>query len=151
MDMLKLERQLCFPLYAAARETIKQYTPYLGEIGLTYTQYIVMLVMWEHKSIGAKQLGELLFLDSGTITPVLKKLERTGLIARNRGTEDERTLNIELTKKGEELKEKASSIPLRVAKCLNLTEEDAFTLYGLLYKMLYNFKSTKHEERGEFI
>lgn len=140
MDKLKLENQLCFPLYAASREIVKQYTPHLDAIGLTYTQYIVMLVMWEQKQIGAKQLGELLFLDSGTITPVVKKLEQMGLVTRSRGTEDERTLNVTLTAKGENLKEKAAVIPAEIVKCLKLNQEEAVTLYQLLYKVLDGFK-----------
>lgn len=140
MDKLKLENQLCFPLYAASREVVKQYTPHLDAIGLTYTQYIVMLVMWEQKQIGAKQLGELLFLDSGTITPVVKKLEKMGLVIRSRGTEDERTLNVTLTAEGETLKERAAVIPTEIVKCLKLNQEEAVTLYQLLYKVLDGFK-----------
>ena len=140
MDALKLERQLCFPLYAAAREMVKQYTPLLDEIGLTYTQYLVMLVLWEHKQAGVKQLGELLYLDSGTITPVVKKLEQTGLVIRSRGTEDERMMNVILTEKGEALKVQAAAIPRRAARCLNLNKKEVLTLYSLLYKMLDNFR-----------
>lgn len=140
MDLLKLERQLCFPLYAASREMVKQYTPWLDEIGLTYTQYLVMLVLWEHQQAGVKQLGELLYLDSGTITPVVKKLEQTGLVIRSRGTEDERMMNVILTDKGKALKAQAAAIPRSVARCLNLNKEEALTLYSLLYKMLDNFR-----------
>ena len=140
MDALKLSNQLCFPLYAAAREVVKQYTPYLEKIGLTYTQYIVMLVLWEKKQIGAKQLGALLFLDSGTITPVVKKLEQAGLVNRIRGTVDERTLDIILTPEGEAVKGKAATIPNEIAQCIHLNTEEATTLYTLLNKMLGNFK-----------
>jgi DNA-binding MarR family transcriptional regulator len=146
MDALKLERQLCFPLYAAAREMVKQYTPRLNEIGLTYTQYIVMLVLWEHKQAGVKQLGELLYLDSGTITPVVKKLEQMGLVIRCRGTDDERMMNVILTDKGEALKAKAAAILRGVAKCLNLNKEEALTLYSLLYKMLDNFRQNPRKQ-----
>ncbi|MDR2899504.1 MAG: MarR family transcriptional regulator [Clostridiales bacterium] len=149
MDGLKLENQLCFPLYAASREVIKQYAPHLEEIGLTYTQYIVMMVLWEHRQIGAKQLGELLFLDSGTITPVVKKLEQMGFLSRSRGTEDERTMNISLSKEGEKLREHAVPIPSRVAKCLNLNPEEAAVLYKLLYKMLGNFKRQRDSSYDE--
>ncbi len=136
MDVLKLENQLCFPLYAASREIVKKYTPYLNEIGLTYTQYIVMLVLWEHKQIGAKQLGELLYLDSGTVTPVVKKLEQMRLVERRHGTQDERTVDVVLTDQGAALKEKAVTIPERMRHCLNLDQEAAGTLYKLLYKIL---------------
>ena len=141
MESLKLSNQLCFPLYAASREIIKLYTPYLDEIGLTYTQYIVMLVMWEHKQIGAKKLGELLYLDSGTITPVVKKLEQMRLVTRRRGTIDERTMDIILTEEGEKLKEKAAAIPEQIARCVNLNDEEAKMLYKLLYKILEGCKN----------
>ncbi len=140
MDTLKLEHQLCFPLYAASREVVKQYTPFLADIGLTYTQYIVMMVMWEHRQIGAKQLGELLYLDSGTITPVVKKLEQLGLVIRRRSATDERTVNIELTAQGLTLREKAVDIPRQMEQCINLDQEEAAMLYKLLYKMLDQFR-----------
>ncbi len=136
MDILKLENQLCFPLYAASRELVKQYTPHLDKIGLTYTQYIVMLVLWEQDQIGAKQLGELLHLDSGTITPVVKKLEQKGFVVRHRGVEDERTMTVMLTESGEALKKQAADIPVHMATCLNLNVKEASTLYRLLYKIL---------------
>lgn len=141
VDILKLENQLCFPLYAASREIIKQYTPHLNEIGLTYTQYIVMLVLWEKREVGAKKLGELLYLDSGTITPVVKKLEQMGLLKRVRSTQDERTLTIVLTNQGEALKEKAHRIPEKIADCVKLNKEEAVMLYQLLYTLLGNFRS----------
>ena len=106
-DTLKLEYQLCFPLYATAKEIIRKYKPFLEELDLTYTQYITMMVMWERKSINVKTLGECLYLDSGTMTPVLKKLEIKGYIQREKSSDDERVLNIILTKKGMQLQEKA--------------------------------------------
>lgn len=136
MDSLKLENQLCFPLYAASREIVKLYAPFLEEIGLTYTQYVVMLVLWERKEVTAKELGTLLFLDSGTITPVVKKLEKLELVTRHRGVDDERTLVISLTSCGEALRENALSIPERMAKCVNLDAEEGRILYTLLYKIL---------------
>ena len=135
-DALKLENQLCFPLYAAAREVVKKYKPYLDEIGLTYTQYIAMLVLWEKKSMNVKNLGDSLFLDSGTLTPLLKKLESSGLISRARSSEDERNLIVTITDKGEILKDKAIGIPFKLASCLNLSSDEAKTLYGLLYKVV---------------
>ncbi len=136
MDPLKLENQLCFPLYAAARGIVRLYTPFLGEIGLTYTQYITMMVLWERRQAGVKELGAALFLDSGTLTPLLKKLEGQGLVARARAKADERNLVVTLTPQGEALRERALQIPARMGECVNLSAEEAGTLYGLLYKLL---------------
>lgn len=135
-DPLKLENQLCFPLYACAREVVKKYKPFLDEIGLTYTQYIAMMVLWENKSINVKSLGECLYLDSGTLTPLLKKLEAQGLVTRARSVEDERNLIVTLTDKGQALKQKALNIPEEIGKCINITQEDAQTLYRILYQIL---------------
>jgi len=135
-DALKLENQLCFPLYAAAREVVKRYRPHLDAIDLTYTQYITMMVMWEEKEITVKALGEKLFLDSGTMTPVLKSLEAKGYVTRKRSTTDERSVTVFLTDSGEALKEKAVDIPAKVAGCVGLDGEEALQLYRLLYKVL---------------
>lgn len=135
-DALKIENQLCFPLYACSREIIKQYKPYLDEIDLTYTQYIVMMVLWEKKTLNVKELGECLFLDSGTLTPLLKKMEAKGLLNRKRSTQDERNLIVTITDAGEKLKKKAVTVPENMMKCSNLEPEEAATLYQLLYKML---------------
>ena len=135
-EALKLKNQLCFPLYACAREVIKLYKPCLDEIDLTYTQYITMLVLWEEKAINVKTLGKILYLDSGTLTPLLKKLESKGLVTRQRSTEDERNLIVSVTEQGEALKEQAVPIPHEMAKCVLLEPEDTLTLYRLLYKLL---------------
>ena len=135
-DVLKLENQLCFPLYACAREVVKKYKPYLDEIGLTYTQYIAMMVLWEKKTVNVKSLGECLYLDSGTLTPLLKKLEAMGLVSRERSELDERNLVVKITEQGEALKEQAATIPARMVSCLDWTGEEVGVLYGLLYKML---------------
>ena len=135
-DMLKLENQLCFPLYACAREVIRQCKPFLDEICLTYTQYIAMMVLWEEKQVGVKELGEKLFLDSGTLTPLLKKLEIRGLITRTRSAEDERRLIIALTPTGEALRERAMDIPAKMASCSMLDPADAAELHRILRKML---------------
>lgn len=135
-DALKLESQLCFPLYACSREIIKRYKPYLDELGLTYTQYITMLVLWDRGSINVKALGELLYLDSGTLTPLLKKLETKGLVTRRRSTEDERNLIVSITEAGLGLREKAASVPERIPKCSILEPEEAAALHRILYKML---------------
>jgi len=138
-EALKLDNQLCFPLYAASREVIKQYRPYLDAIDLTYTQYIAMMVFWEEGKLSVKELGKRLFLDSGTLTPVLKSLEKKGYVTRNRSAEDERVVMAEITKKGEELKELALAVPEHVAGCVKLAPEEAMQLYGLLYKLLGGF------------
>ena len=135
-DALKLENQLCFPLYACSREIIKKYKPHLDRLDLTYTQYITMMVVWEHKSITVKALGDILYLDSGTLTPLLKKLEAKGLVRRTRSTEDERNLIISMTPKGEELRVEALSIPGEMAKEMKLEPSEVDVLYKLLYKML---------------
>ncbi len=135
-EVLKLENQLCFPLYAAAREVVKRYRPYLDELDITYTQYITMMVMWEEKEITVKVLGEKLFLDSGTMTPVLKSLESKGYVTRKRSTTDERSVSVFLTDSGEKLKEKAVEIPAKVAGCTNITAEEGLQLYKILYKIL---------------
>ena len=135
-DALKLENQLCFPLYAAAREVVKKYRPYLDELELTYTQYVTMMVVWERKEITVKALGEKLFLDSGTMTPVLKSLEAKGCVTRKRSAEDERSVSVFLTEKGEALRERAVEVPAKVAGCVGLEPEEAMQLYRLLYKVL---------------
>jgi len=135
-DMLNLDSQLCFPLYASSREVIKRYTPFLDEIGLTYTQYIAMMVFWEQKTTSVKSLGARLFLDSGTLTPLLKKMEAQGLVVRERSTADQRSVLVTITAKGEKLREKALTIPGKVGACINLSPQDASTLYRLLYQVL---------------
>ena len=140
-DALKLENQLCFPLYAASREVVKRYRPHLEPRGLTYTQYIAMMVFWEHKKCSVKELGEKLYLDSGTLTPVLKSLEAKGYVRRRRSAEDERVLLVEVTAEGEKLREKALSVPERVGACVRLTPDEAQTLYGLLYRLLGTLES----------
>ena len=135
-DSLKLENQICFPLYAASREIVKQYHPFLTEIDLTYTQYITLMVLWEEKKISVKDLGHKLFLDSGTLTPVLKTMEKRGLITRNRSDKDERVLIVEITKEGMALRDKAVDIPSKMASCSKLDADDARELYRILYKLL---------------
>ncbi|WP_039657626.1 MarR family winged helix-turn-helix transcriptional regulator [Clostridium tyrobutyricum] len=135
-DVLKLENQLCFPLYVCAKEVVKMYKPFLDKIDLTYTQYIAMMVMWERERLNVKELGEYLYLDSGTLTPVLKKLESKGYIIRARSKDDERNLMVTLTDKGNRLKEKAVEIPMQLGKCVKLNLDESQQLYRLLYKML---------------
>ena len=135
-DSLKIQNQLCFPLYACSKEIIKRYKPMLDKLDLTYTQYIVMMVMWEQKEINVKRLGECLFLDSGTLTPLLKKLENKGYISRKRSTYDERNLIISITDKGMKLRLKAKDVPMEMGKCINLSKDEAMQLYKTLYKIL---------------
>ena len=139
-ECLKLENQLCFPIYLCSKEIIRHYAPYLKKLDLTYSQYITMLYLWEHEQGSVKDIGEALMLDSSTLSPLLKKLESKGYISRNRVAEDERMVEIKLTKTGLCLKEKASFIPSEVGKCINLSKKDAETLYLLLYKVLYNIE-----------
>ncbi|MBR1384839.1 MAG: MarR family transcriptional regulator [Ruminococcus sp.] len=133
---LKLENQLCFPLYAASREIIKHYRPFLEKIDLTYTQYIAMMVFWQEGSINVKELGKKLYLDSGTLTPVLKTLEAKGYITRSRSDEDERVVIASITPEGMALKDDAAEVPPKIACCVKLSPEEAQLLYGLLYKLL---------------
>lgn len=135
-EMLKLDNQLCFPLYAASRQVVSLYTPYLKELGLTYTQYIVFLVLWETDGIPVGELGRRLYLDNGTLTPLLKKLEAAGYLTRSRDTADERVVIVSLTGEGRALKEKAKEIPLKIGTCIKLSENDAKALYEILRKLL---------------
>jgi DNA-binding MarR family transcriptional regulator len=133
---LKLENQLCFPLYAASRDVIKQYKTSLDNLDLTYTQYIVMLVLWERKQITTKEMGRILHLDSGTLTPLLKKMEGKGLVSRKRSEFDERNLTVTITDKGLNLRDEAIEIPNQIAQCNVLDEAETETLYKLLYKIM---------------
>lgn len=135
-SILKLENQICFPLYAASRDVIKRYKPYLDDMGLTFTQYITMIVLWEEKTVTVKELGKRLYLDSGTLTPLLKKMEAKGLITRKRSFEDERNLIVTVTEEGERLKEMADGIPEKILACSEISLEEAVTLRALLLKII---------------
>lgn len=137
---LLLERQLCFPLYACSRAMIKAYRPFLMKLGLTYTQYLVMLVLWSEKRIQVKELGSQLYLDSGTLTPLLKKMEANRLLVRERSAEDERVLFVRLTEHGEKLRKQAVDIPLQMRRCLSVSQTETETLYELLYSILHTLK-----------
>lgn len=136
MDSLKIKNQLCFPLYAASRSVVSAYNEHLTKLGLTYTQYITMLVLLEEQSLSVKELGKILYLDSGTLSPMLKKLEKMEYLIRKRDLEDERIVNIVITKQGEQLKEKLAHIPSVMSKNVNLSNEESKLLYELLYKIL---------------
>ena len=135
---LLLKNQLCFPIYLCSKEIIRKYTPLLNEMDLTYTQYIVMMYFWEKETSNVKEISQALLLDSGTLTPLLKKLEAKGYINRVRSTKDERNLEVTITKKGLELRKKALSIPENISKCIDLSKEEARMLYSLVYKVLLN-------------
>ena len=136
-DSLKLENQLCFPLYACGRKIVGSYTPYLKPLGLTYTQYIVMMVLWEKERASVGQLGETLHLDAGTLTPLLKRLEKAGYVTRERSKEDERITIIAITPAGDALMAECKDIPIKMASGkMPLSGEEAEELYRLLYKFL---------------
>ncbi len=136
-EQLKLKNQLCFPLYACSRKIVNAYTPYLKPLGLTYTQYLVFMVLWEKKEATVGELGSTLYLDAGTLSPLLKKLEIEGLIARTHPENDERVTSVKLTAKGEELKEACKDIPFNVASVVgSFDKKEIEQLYGLLYKIL---------------
>ncbi len=136
-EQLLLKNQLCFPLYACSRKIVGSYTPYLKPLGLTYTQYIVLMVLWEKESVNVGQLGEILRLDAGTLTPLLKRLEKAGYVTRERSKDDERVTVISITPEGEKLKEKCKDIPMKLSENGSaLTKKDAEELYRLLYLFL---------------
>jgi len=135
-DALKLENQICFPLYACAKGVVAKYKPFLDEIGLTYTQYIAMMVLWERKSVNVKTLGESLYLDSGTLTPLLKKLEEKQFVSRERSSEDERSIVVTVTPEGERLRKRAEKIPEQISKCIDIPADDAMKLYKILHRVM---------------
>ncbi len=136
-EQLLLKNQLCFPLYACSRKIVGKYTPYLKPLGLTYTQYVVLMALWEHETLNVGQLGSILHLDAGTLTPLLKRLETAGYVTRERSKEDERVTQISITQKGNALKEKCKDIPLKMAGTGSaLGRKDAEELYRLLYLFL---------------
>lgn len=138
-DLLKLENQLCFPLYACSKEIIRKYKPFLDPLGLTYTQYITLLTLWEEDNLTVKALGEKLYLDSGTLTPLLKKMELQSLILRVRSSDDERNVYIKLTEEGRGLRDRAAEVPEQIGKCISLSPEEVRFLHQTLYKILNQF------------
>ena len=141
-EAMKLSNQLCFPLYAAARNITCLYTPFLKELGLTYTQYIVFLVLWEKDGITVGEICEKLMLDNGTLSPLLKKMEKEGYVTRKRSSKDDRVVLISLTDEGRALQEKAKEVPVKVSGCIDLEPEKAKMLYSLLYELLKKQKNT---------
>ena len=149
-EAMKLDNQLCFPLYAAARNVTGMYTPWLKPLGLTYTQYIVFLVLWEKDGVSVTEIGEKLMLDNGTLSPLLKKMEQAGYVERRRSRGDDRVVEITLTEAGRALQEKAKDIPGNVAGCIELPPEQARMLYTLLYELLGNQKDKNDRKRKEY-
>ena len=145
-DSLKLKNQLCFPIYLCSKEIIRKYTPWLDELDLTYTQYIVMMYFWEKEKSTVKDIGKALLLDSSTLTPLLKKLEKKGYISRIRSTTDERKLEVSITIEGKKLKDKAKHIPEKMGKCINLSEKEINDLYTLILKVLMNVERNDNNE-----
>ena len=148
-EAMKLANQLCFPLYAASRNVISLYTPWLKPLGLTYTQYLVFLVLWEKDGITVGELCSKLMLDNGTLSPLLKKMQQAGYVERKRSGEDERVVVITLTEAGRSLQEKAKEILGKVAGCIDLPGEKAQQLYSLLYELLAAGAAEKTKERKE--
>ncbi|MBF0954537.1 MAG: MarR family transcriptional regulator [Atopobium sp.] len=135
---LLLKHHLCFPLYSASKEVVRRYTPLLKPFNLTYTQYIAMMALWEHESLDVKTLGERLFLDSGTLTPLLKKLEEKSLVLRQKTNKDGRQLIVSLTQKGKDLRREMQIVPHQIGSCVNLSTEEGAELKRLLLKVLSN-------------
>ena len=145
-DCLRIENQLCFPLYACSKAVTRHYKPFLDKYDLTYTQYITMMVMWDKKKTSVKEIGEKLYLDSGTLTPVINKLESKGYIIKNRSKDDARGVDVELTDKGFRLQDDILSVPADMGKCVNISDEDARQLYRILYTILDNLDEKEYTQ-----
>lgn len=143
-EQLKLENQLCFPLYACAKEIVRRYQPSLEPLDLTYTQYLVMMALWEYEEQTVKELGQRLWLDSGTLTPVLKKLEAKGYVSRRRSTYDERSVDIAVTEEGRALCDRAARVPMEIGSCVKLSAQEAMQLHTLLYRLLAGMEEESH-------
>ena len=140
LPQLRLDSQLCFPLYAAARKVVNHYTPFLKPLGITYTQYIVLLALWDSGGATVGDLCRRLYLDNGTVTPLLKKMEESGFIARSRSRQDERVVAVTVTEQGWNLRQRVKDIPFQVGGCIPLPREEAFQLYQLLYKLIQSME-----------
>ena len=135
-DCLKLDNQLCFPLYVCSKEIVRKYKPFLDELDITYTQYITLMALWDKGALSVKELGKQLYLDSGTLTPLLKTLEAKGYVTRTRAKDDERNLIVSLTDEGLALREKALAIPAKMGACLKIDPADAADLYRILHTQM---------------
>lgn len=151
IEHMKLDNQICFAIYASSREITKLYRPLLQDLGLTYTQYVTMLALWEKDNVTVSELGARLYLDSGTLTPLLKKLEAAGLVKRTRDKNDERSVLVTLSPQGEALREKAVDIPGQLACKLDATPEEGAMLLAQMQELLDRMKrySVLHEEEQE--
>ena len=147
-EAMKLANQLCFPLYAASRNVISLYTPWLKPLGLTYTQYIVFLVLWEKDGLTVGEICDKLMLDNGTLSPLLRKMEQAGYVERKRSEQDDRVVVITLTEEGKALQEKAKDVPQKVAGCIDLPAEKAKQLYSLLYELLGDQRDKNKYQEG---
>lgn len=139
-EAIRLRNQLCFPIYLCSKELVCKYSEVLEEYNLTYTQYIAMLYIWEHGESNLKEMAKIMMLDASTLTPLLKKLEHKGFIKRARSPLDERNLVIQLTEEGKALQDRVIEVPQKMGKCLNLSEQEAKTLYELIYKVVLGLK-----------
>lgn len=139
-DYLKLSQQLCFPIYHLSKEITNAYRPLLEELDITYPQYLVLMVLWEHGTLSVKQIGEQLYLDSGTLTPLLKRLQAKEMVERSRSIKDERIVEISLTEKGKNLKQKAACVPLQMMEQVQLSTEEQSQLKNILDKILNNLQ-----------
>lgn len=143
-DPLLLENQLCFPFYVITKEIIRRYTPLLEPLGLTYTQYIALMTLWEYGSMTVKELGNKMFLDSGTLSPLVKKLESKGLITKKVDFDDERAKNITLTKRGKDMKAKCAHIPLELFKSVDISQKDILALQKTLFSIVENWRNNQN-------
>ncbi len=148
-DCIRLENQLCFPLYACAKEIVRRYREPLGALNLTYTQYIAMMALWEHDSLTEGELGEKIYLDSGTLTPVLKRLENLGYLTRTRSETDERRLRLTLTEQGRALREQAVEVPAAMQGCIDLPTEELLQLKALLDRALERMSETRDRAKPQ--
>ena len=146
---LRLKNQLCFPLYAVSNLITRKYKPLLDRLDLTYTQYIVMMVLWEKDGITVCEIGKKLFLDNGTLTPLLKKLEAQGFLKRRRSKQDGRVITVKLTKEGKELRELVQGIPAQVSRCVCINQDELESIYEILYKMLEDFANDERWDSDE--
>ncbi len=140
-DCIRLENQICFPLYACAKEVVRQYRKPLERLGLTYTQYVVMMVLWEFGGMTEGELGRKVYLDSGTLAPLLKRMEKQGYITRIRPETNERKLFIELTAAGDALKDQAAEVPCEMEGCLKLAQDEQLLLKELLNKAIIRMEA----------
>lgn len=142
-DQMKLANQVCFPLYAAARSVVGLYTPFLKPLGLTYTQYLVLLILWEKDGITVGEICDRLMLDNGTVSPLLKKMQQAGHVEKKRSEEDDRVVIVTLTDEGRALQEKAREVPEKVGQCIDLETDKVRYLYSLLYALIDSNKNRK--------